>query len=293
MSIEILYTATIQLSQSYDFNMTRNQIIEQAYSRVGGKSDGQSLTNEQYQRAAELLNAMIKKWSAEDIFVFHNKWTNLLLKPSDFVSVSGIDYECIRNNTGDARNQPGIGEAFLSFWKPISSVGAPAWVEGNNYHGKGDYYLDSNIIEITEMRIRQNTDSPGSFISVTPMTEREYFAMGDTLSEGKPDRYLHRRQCPNEIVLFPVPEDVSQYTIEMIVQQYAEDMDSGSDNPDFCQEYIDPLVSGLAVELAPSEGIFGGQLGDLRSMAEKSKNDAMNSNHDSGDVRISPNLRSY
>lgn len=58
---------------TYDFNMTRDNIIYRALRIVGVLSDGDTPTSDQVTNAATALNAMVKRWQNEHIFL----WTKL------------------------------------------------------------------------------------------------------------------------------------------------------------------------------------------------------------------------
>jgi len=290
MSLLINYDVDYKTSKSHDFNLTINKISELAHEKVGAKTDGQLLTNAQYERGMFLANLIIKNWSGDNIYLWNLNWINLPLFPSDLVNVLGLDYECTRNNLSNLRNIPGSGETWRSFWKVLTTNTAPSWIDNQKYHGKGNYDLDKSILYIDNARIKTNTEE-GSYTRLNKTTQKEYFTLGNTLTEGRPDQYFFRFQLQPEVFLFPVPNDVTEYTIEIMAYQYPEDFDSGGDFPDYKPEWIEPLVLALAVKLAPHEGIFGSQLRDLKTEAKESKKMAEKSNRESGDIRMSPNLR--
>lgn len=54
----------------YDFNLTRNEIIQRALRIVGVLSLGESLSAEMYDQARIALNAMVKVWQGDRIFLW-------------------------------------------------------------------------------------------------------------------------------------------------------------------------------------------------------------------------------
>jgi hypothetical protein len=54
----------------YDFNLTRNEIIERAYRIIGKLSVGDSLSADMLQQAVVALNSMVKSWQSRNVFLW-------------------------------------------------------------------------------------------------------------------------------------------------------------------------------------------------------------------------------
>src|SRR5574343_64613 len=54
----------------YDFNLTRNEIIERAYRIIGKLSMGETLPGEMATQAVIALNSMIKSWQSRHVFLW-------------------------------------------------------------------------------------------------------------------------------------------------------------------------------------------------------------------------------
>lgn len=54
----------------YDFNLTRSEIIEQAYIKIGKITPGQTLSGPDYQQGVVQLNTLVKSWATKDIFLW-------------------------------------------------------------------------------------------------------------------------------------------------------------------------------------------------------------------------------
>lgn len=57
----------------YDFNLTRNEIIEGALRIVGALGPGQTLSGDRLVTANEALNLLVKEWQAEGVFLWQSK----------------------------------------------------------------------------------------------------------------------------------------------------------------------------------------------------------------------------
>lgn len=57
-------------ASDYDFNVTRNEIIERAYRMIGGLSVGETMSAEMLSQALVALNSMIKSWQSRNVFLW-------------------------------------------------------------------------------------------------------------------------------------------------------------------------------------------------------------------------------
>ena len=57
-------------TSEYDFNVTRNEIIERAYRIIGKLSVGETLSGDMYSQAVIALNSMIKSWQSKHVFLW-------------------------------------------------------------------------------------------------------------------------------------------------------------------------------------------------------------------------------
>lgn len=275
-------------SNSFDFNLNTIQIIEAALRKVGGLEDGQTPINEQVTNTKIELNAMVKAWRADNIFLWREVFLTVPIRDSSVVNDGGLDYECIRNHTSDTDNKP-TGSKGATFWKALTTTAGSAWVTATDYVSISNYFLDSQIVDITRGRVRDidtNNTRP-----LTKITQDMFFNLSDPTTTGEPDQFYFRRDFTPEIFLYPVPEDSTSFVLEFWTWQYPQDFDDNDDDPDFLQDWLEALIDGLAVRLAPSNGIFGSQLRDLQNIASLSKNRAMKLDHETGDLRVAPNFR--
>lgn len=73
-------------TSDYDFNLTRNQILERAFRIVGAIGDTASMTAEMYEQGSIALNTLVKGWQADHIFL----WTVRQLTQA--LSIADADY---------------------------------------------------------------------------------------------------------------------------------------------------------------------------------------------------------
>ena len=58
------------MADSYDYILTRNEIIESAFSKIGELSIGQNLTSGQLENGVRNLNALVQDWQNDKIFLW-------------------------------------------------------------------------------------------------------------------------------------------------------------------------------------------------------------------------------
>ncbi len=277
-------------SGSFDFNYNTIEILEMAARKVGALADGQVLTNEQVDIYKKDLNAMVKAWRADNIFLWEEVFLSLPIQDSSEVSSLGDDYRCILPHTSSSENEPGVGSKWPTFWVLLSQTSvAPAWVILTDYVSANTYILESQIVDV--LRMRRKDIPSGNTVPITKVTQEEFFDLADSSTLGTPDQFYFKRDFTPTIQLYPFPNSSTDYLLEFWAWQYPQDFDSNNDNPDFLQDWLEALVDGLAVRLAPSAGIFGSQLKDLQNISAVSKDRAQKLDHETGDIRFSPNLR--
>ena len=277
-------------SGTFDFNLFTGEIIQIALETLQVVGDGQVATPEQVESARKMLNMMSLNWRAEDIFLWELNWITVPLIPSNIVQGSdGTDYEAIQTHTSSSVNEPITGAEYSSHWRSLGTTsGSPLWADSTSYIASNQVLLDKSIVDIENARLRDISGQ--TTIPMTKITQLEWFRQSFPQSVGRPTQFYFRRDFTPEILLNPIPDDTSLYVIEMFVYQYNQDFANSSDDPDFLKEWLLPLAYGLAGLIGPSYGILGPDLSQIRSMAKEFKETAMKLDHETGSLRIQPDL---
>ena len=94
-------------SSEYDFNLTRNQIIQRAFRIVGALSLGEVLSAEQSTQAVEALNTIVKEWTNYQIHLWTQIEENFLTEIGDYQynfalnpGIQGVEKAWIRDASG-------------------------------------------------------------------------------------------------------------------------------------------------------------------------------------------------
>jgi len=276
-------------SGNYSFELMRNRIIELAYRDVGAYTQGQTLTDEQYSIASDILNAMVQNWRADNVFLWEEEWiTQQFTESSIVLGDDGIDYQCILNHISTTNTRPVSGNQWIPYWKKLETSSGTPWVVDTPYTFIGNFSLDPSIVGIKMARIFQSSGQFEQFL--LSMTEEMYFTLGDISVSGKPTQYFYRRQPTPQVYLYPAPNNATDYAIQLAVYRYTQTVDNPSDKTTFLNEWMMPLYKGLAVQLAPGEGIPPDRFGVLKKEFKDAYDIAKQLDHESGPVDFQPML---
>lgn len=76
----------------YDFNLTRNEIVERAYRIIGKLSMGETMSADMMAQAVIALNAMIKSWQSRNVFLWTiREFTQSLVSNTPSYSLAAVE----------------------------------------------------------------------------------------------------------------------------------------------------------------------------------------------------------
>ena len=257
-------------SGSVNFDLTRNQIIQEALELVNGVEIGQTPTGEQTVSVARTLNQMVKFWQARGINLWTAEWLTITLTASDVVLGSdGVDYECIRTHTCASTTKPVTGADYSTYWKELTTAAETGCSLGEVYTALSNITVPGDTLDVTEAFVRSSEqDYPLSIIS-----RKNYYDIFNKSNAGaaggasRPDRiWIDMQETPIGY-LYPYPDqttDVIHYT----QIRKLEDFDSALNNPDLTQKFLEALTLGLASRIAPKYSLPIEERNDLALRAE-------------------------
>jgi hypothetical protein len=110
-------------ASDYNFNVTRNEIIERAYRIIGKLSVGETMSAEMLSQALIAMNSMIKSWQSRNVFLWTIKEFSLALVPGTKTYVAptdppiyAIDQAYIRLTNDDQRIQICSWRQYVDIW---------------------------------------------------------------------------------------------------------------------------------------------------------------------------------
>jgi hypothetical protein len=235
-------------SGSYDFTRTRDQIIYRAF-RIATQTEDDPTPNEVVD-IAEALESYVKTLQDRHIHLWTREWVQKTLMASS--EVTGTDasvYTCISSHTSASATRPITGANYSSRWYARGSTGG-VWATSTAYANIGEFTCDADTLGIEDMFVRHdNNDTP-----INPLTYEEYLAKPSKHETGLPNEYVFYREITPQVFLCPIP-DATDYVIHYLRWRKLEDFDSGSNNPDMPENWINPLTWALAAEIGPEFGV--------------------------------------
>ena len=257
-------------SGSVNFDLTRNQILQEALELVNAVEVGQTPTGEQTVSASRTLNQMVKFWQARGINLWTAEWLTATLTASSAVlGTDGVDYECIRNHTSAADNKPVTGADYTTYWKELSTTAGGAWVTATAYTSLNNIVFPTDTLDVTEAFVRSSEqDYPMDIISRT-----NYFDIFNKSNAGaaggsnRPDRiWVDMQEIPVGY-MYPYPNSTSDVVHYTQIRKL-EDFDAALNNPDLTQKFLEALTTGLASRLSPKYSLPIEERNDLAGRAE-------------------------
>lgn len=267
-------------SGSTDYNLTGNDIVNRALKHMGVLAAGESATAEDAADGLESLNVMVKQWQAEGINLWKQEelilWlvkgtTKYTIGPSgDNASISWV------RTTLSAAGSASDGTITVTSITGISSAdkvgivlddgtlqwdtvnGAPAGstvtltgtLNSAAASGNQVWAYTSKPSRPLRLDTPRRRDSALQDVPIFEVSRQEYFDTPNKTSQGKPVNVHYDPQLTNgEVHVWPAPESVDD-TIIFTAKMPIEDFDSGTNNPDFPQEWLAGLAWCLADEMA-------------------------------------------
>ena len=277
-------------SGTYSASFQRNTIIENALRNLGVTEQGDIPSADQYSEASEVLNMMIKNWRGIGVIIPLLDWIVVPLHTSSVVLGSdGMDYECIRNHTSSADTQPITGASWAGYWFQLGTSTGGAWVTGTAYQSICNYDLDASITDISSGFIRVSSvqgqkpfDRP-----LRKITQQEYFDLGNKTVATVPSMIYfqrHGNQVKPQLFMYGYPNSSTDFTLNLSVERYPQDITAVNNNTDFPQEWEEAITLNLSKRLALQYGTEGQIIQNINNQAAESLSLARGMSENSGDV---------
>jgi len=276
-------------SGSFDFNLTRNEIITAALRKLGVLATGQTPTAEQIANGAQALNVHVKSLRAIGVFLWDiSRNVQDIQDASIVLGDDGTDYQCFRQHVATIDNRPVSGDLHQAFWRRLGTNTGPAWVVSTTYVSSNEYDIENSIFHIENVR---RIDS-GSIIKLERLTREQYLRLNNKVSNGQPSQYYFKAgnlEIQPKIFLHPNPDSSTDYVIEYDTFKYPENFDSENDNPDFSQTFLSTLIYGTAKELFHEyPALSQSKINNIISAYTKELDIAMSGDEEWGDFSVEP-----
>uniref|UniRef100_A0A6M3ILB3 Putative structural protein n=1 Tax=viral metagenome TaxID=1070528 RepID=A0A6M3ILB3_9ZZZZ len=273
-------------SGSTDYNVDRNDIIDEALEQIGRKAAEQTIPNAIYASCGRSLNMLIKAWGAEGIGLWKDR------EIAVFQAYEGYSIDI--GPSGDHAT-----ESYVKTEIETAAASGDATIEVDSISGitNGDYIgielddktlqwttingvpagttitltavltdaaaVDNHVYTYTTKAVRPlgfsearvhygNGDTENS---IEIIGRKEYMEISNKLSTGVANSVYYDPQLTDGVLkVWSACNDVKNWLM-MTAQMPIEDFDAGTDDADFAQEWFLPLSLNLAVLIAPKFGV--------------------------------------
>lgn len=313
-------------SGSYDFTVTRDQLIDHAHQHIGAIGEGESATTAQVTEAARLLNMIVKLRAADGMPAWAMKRGIIL----PFTGASSINtnshvvttYDTTTLTADSAATDTTLTVASITGFSSGDQIGielddgtvdwttvngAPAGStitittgvttaasSGNRVYG---YTASSERVQKPIRIIEANTLAVDTNIrtEIDVEDEQDYFNQSNPATTGTPNLIYYTIRPSSDTALetngqiFVWPRFFGgDYVVEFTYQRPFQDFDASSDNPDFPQAFHLPLMLELAALLGPKFGVPMDERKALHSEAAMYREQALTTIAPQGSLSIQP-----
>ena len=276
-------------SGSTDFSADRDDIITEALIQIGALEIGGTPDATDLAECARTLNMMLKNWQADGVnlharqktYLFLDKDTNEYLLGSTAIYSTGINQTTLSaaasatdtsitvtstanmadNSThilslDDGSNEfltqnGAVAGSVMTFDAPAGGLSGAAASGNTLYHFSGAQAANRPMKILEAVR----RDKNGIDIPMNIMSLQEYTDLSDKTADGVPvNLYYNPERTITRLRVWPEPSNASDYLV-LWVQRTLEDLDAGTDEVDYPQEWFYPIALGLAMELADKYGV--------------------------------------
>lgn len=312
-------------SGSYDFSVSRDDIIEQAYGEIGlfDPESEDALEASLITDAALKLNMLVKTWAKkynlhllQDVVLFLNPDQQSYLLGSATGDAHWCSIDDYATTTLSAAAASGAATASLTsatgfatgdnigivlddgtiFWTTATMAGTTATLgvvtTGAAASGNVVYGHTSRVVR--PLRVVKDSlyrrDSSDNDTPVTLIAKTDWDLLTAKTSSGKVIQAAYQPFLTSGRLWVWQPNDVATETLRFTIERPVQDFDSTTNTPDFPIEASLALVLNLAVLLAGPNGASG-ELPLLIPRAQQALDDWLDGDVENASVRFQPDLR--
>jgi len=316
-------------SGSYDFTVTRDNIIEGALRLLGFLGEAQSPTSDQLTQCGRALNLMIRAWQAKGIALWKNIECVLFVQAdqvkyrlgstmqstygdyaclfTDYVQTTISADEAAAQTTISATSETGVTNGdFLGVetdngdihWSTQNGVPAGSGLTlatGLDYAASAGNYIYSGFAAIIQRPLeivqawRRTSDENDTPIDVISVDE--YRRLTTKTNEADPTTIAPEYLLDDmNVYLWPEPNDMKT-RIHLVLKYMFEDFDAEANNPDFPVEWHEAIQYNLAIRLAAEYSRPVSE--EVKYVAQMSLAEAEMSSVEQSSTYLSPNVRSH
>ena len=154
--------------------------------------------------------------------------------------------------------------------------------------GTASYTLDADIVDVLKLTLKNVDNSNETTLDRWSM--KEYHELPNKTTEGRPTLYSTLRQNNQVNVRFwPVPNQTSEWTAELLVSKRVEDITASYQKIDLPHRYLPLLVKWLSYELSLTrQGVAAEMIAHLKQRLDEVMPDTFEEDRERVDFVIQP-----
>lgn len=278
-------------SNSTDYSQSRDNLISTALQILGRLGEGETATTNALTFGANILNQMVKHWEAQGVHLFNETEGTVFLQDgiNTYTLVNSASGDHGSNTVVETALSAGASSGATTItvdsitgitasdkigielddgtrqWTTVSgspsgsTVTLAVALTGDAAENNTVFTYTTKIdrpLAIQSIRVRTGTSDSALDRALTHLGRREYMDMpSKSIEASTVTAYYYSPQLNNGILyVWPTPDNC-EIRLKITYLRKLEDFDSGSDTPDFPQEWYNALTLNLAVKLASAYGI--------------------------------------
>jgi hypothetical protein len=280
-------------SNSVNFVMNRNEIIDDVLETLNVKSPLEAATPEDIVSCSRKLNMMVKSWMKQGLHLW--AMSEATLSTDEAISSTSIG---ITSATGmSASDNIGIVlDDGTIHWTTIS--GAPGTTT-TIATGLASAASSGNVVFAYTTKINRplriisayRRDINDADIPIEIISRTDYANLSNKTTSGKPIQIFYNPQMTNGVLsVWPTPDSATD-VIRFWYERPLEDFDTSADTPDFPIEWAEAICAGLAYRMSSAYGLTKSERDSLKEDAMIMLDSAMSFDREDMSVKFEPDLR--
>ena len=308
------------LSNISTYNNTAYDIILSALRKLGIIAQGETPTAQMVNDANGDLNRLVKNWQAQGYHLWTIQEAILFLNPGQEMYTLGPagSNACFTANLNSPTTTTTVAAGATSivvtsitgitagmnigicldnntlFWTTVSgspsgnTINLSAALTYSSQSGSQVYAYATNITRparIVQARINiQNTDE----IEMTAISDTDYFMQSNKSAQGVPTQYYYQPNLYNGSLYVWTTAESTIYTIKFTFESELQDVTTLTQNLQFPQEWLLPLVWNLAKEIGMEFGADQQTMAMVNLRAQESLDLALSFDQENASVIFQP-----
>lgn len=308
------------LSGVSTYNNTAYDIVLSAIRKMGFLAEGETPTAQMVNDAASDLNRLVKAWQAQgyhlwtiqEAILFLNpgqaKYTlgpvgsnavltaNLISPTTTTTVAAGATVISVSSITGITSGMA-IGVCLANntiFWSTVNGAPSGALVTlstalpYSSNSGSQVYAYTGTLTRPARIVQARIIISNTNEIEMTPISDTDYFMQSNKLATGVPTQYYYQPDLYNGTLYLWTTAESTIYTVKFTYESELQDVGVITNNLQFPQEWLRPLVWNLAKEIMTEFGVDQLTSVMIKTMAEESLEEALSFDQENASVIFQP-----